>query len=212
MTPAEMLARQLGERGIDNPRVLEALARIPRHRFVPPDVVAEAYEDHALPIGGGQTISQPYIVARMTELLALRPRDRVLEIGTGSGYQTALLLQLAAAVFSVERYPELAQRAQTILRQLGYGPVAVRVGDGTMGWPEMAPFDAILVTACAPSIPEPLVHQLAPGGRLVVPVGNHDEQYLMRLVRPVSGPVWEERLDPVRFVPLVGRYGWDEDD
>lgn len=212
MDAAEVLAHQLQARGIENPRVLAAVARVPRHRFVPPDLIEDAYLDRPLPIGGGQTISQPYIVARMTSLLALRPGDRVLEIGTGSGYQTALLAELAGAVYTIERNAPLALPARERLRDQGYRSIHFHVGDGTLGWPEAAPFDAIIVTAAGPRVPAPLAEQLARGGRLVMPVGGRAEQSLIRVVRPMNGPMWQETLEPVRFVPLFGRYGWGEDE
>ncbi|MCA9519367.1 MAG: protein-L-isoaspartate(D-aspartate) O-methyltransferase, partial [Myxococcales bacterium] len=174
----QMVVRQLGERDIFDPRVLEAFRRVPRHELVPRTLWDEAYEDHPLPIGEGQTISQPYMVAIMLQLLRLRGVERVLEIGTGSGYQTALLAELAAEVFSIERVPTLAERAEGDLERLGYRNVSIRVGDGTLGWPECAPYDAIVVSAGAPRVPAPLVEQLGDGGVLAVPVGSRSVQYL----------------------------------
>ncbi len=203
----EALLRELREEGIHDARVLAALARVPRHAFVPPHLLPHAYEDRPLPIGHGQTISQPYIVALSTEALALRPLDRALEIGTGSGYQTAILAELAGEVYTVERVPELAASAEERLRTLGYTNVRFRVGDGTLGWPEEAPFDAILVTAAAPRVPNPLLAQLAPGGRMVIPVGGRVSQELVLVRR--DGDRWvQRRLCPCTFVPLIGEEGW----
>lgn len=187
--------------------MLGALARVPRHRFVPPHLVVHAYEDRPLPIGHGQTISQPYIVALSTEALGVGPTERVLEVGTGSGYQTAVLAELAQAVYTVERIPELSASAQERLTALGYGNVHFRVGDGTHGWPEEAPFDAILVTAGAPAVPERLLAQLGPRGRIVIPVGGRFSQELILLCR--DGERWVRRsLCPCTFVPLIGEEGW----
>ncbi len=203
-----MVELQIAARGIHNQRVLAAMLEIPRHLFIPPPYDRAAYEDNPLSIGSGQTISQPYMVAKMTELLALTPQSRVLEIGTGSGYQAAVLAELAADVVSVERFSHLAEAARQTLEALEYGNVTVVVGDGSLGWPERAPYDGIIVTAAAPALPPSLRSQLAPGGRLVCPVGSRDLQQLKVLVR---GP--EDRFaehDSIRcmFVPLVGREGW----
>ncbi|MFQ3567771.1 MAG: protein-L-isoaspartate(D-aspartate) O-methyltransferase [Aggregatilineales bacterium] len=210
-----MVQQQLRGRGIRDERVLEAMKRVPRHLFVPEAERAAAYEDCALPIGNGQTISQPYIVALMTQQLRLRPTDRVLEIGTGSGYQTAILCAIAREVFSIERDRELAQSAARNLAQIGCRNVELYVGDGSQGLPDMAPFDAILVTAGAPEVPAPLLAQLSPeGGRLVIPVGRQRGQRLELHVR--NGDRWSKReLAAVRFVPLIGRHGFsapDQDD
>lgn len=210
-----MVKQQLRGRGIRDERVLEAMKRVPRHLFVPEAERAAAYEDCALPIGNGQTISQPYIVALMTQQLKLRPTDRVLEIGTGSGYQTAILCAIAREVFSIERDPELAQAAARNLAQIGCHNVELYVGDGSQGLPDMAPFDAILVAAGAPEVPAPLLAQLSPeGGRLVIPVGRQRGQRLELHVR--DGDRWSKReLAAVRFVPLIGRHGFstpDQDD
>jgi len=206
---ARMVERQLRARGIRSERVLEAMEEVPRERFVPPDQHHLAYRDQALPLSRGQTISQPYMVAIMTEALQLRPGDRVLEIGTGSGYQTAVLCRLAAEVFTVERIPALAAGAQEILRELGCANARCLVADGTLGWPDEAPFDAILVTAGAPGVPGSLKTQLAEeGGRLVVPVGDRFVQELVRVTR--RGDSFEsEDLLSCRFVPLLGAEGWD---
>jgi protein-L-isoaspartate(D-aspartate) O-methyltransferase len=196
-----MLQEQIIARGIRSPQVLEALRKIPRHQFVPPAMQPSAYEDTALPIGLGQTISQPYVVAFMTEALELKPQDRVLEIGTGSGYQAAILSLLAREVYSIEIIEELGQAAEVRLKQLGYANVHVRIGDGYRGWPESAPFDAIIVTAAPPDVPPALVAQLRVGGRMVVPVGRN-EQDLIRLRRSPRG-LERESLLAVRFVPMV---------
>jgi protein-L-isoaspartate(D-aspartate) O-methyltransferase len=202
-----MVAEQIRERGIRSPRVLDAMQRVPRHEFVPEDLVALAYADQPLPIGERQTISQPYMVAAMTEALELRGTESVLEVGAGSGYQCAILSLLARQVVSVEWHEALAQAARQRLRRLGYSNIQIFAGDGTLGWPQAAPFDAIIVTAAAPAIPPPLVEQLAEGGRLVIPVGGPDQQDLLR-VRKRGGRTAQESLHLCRFVPLVGRHGW----
>ncbi|MBN1965734.1 MAG: protein-L-isoaspartate(D-aspartate) O-methyltransferase [Anaerolineae bacterium] len=202
-----MVDEQLQGRDINNPRVLEAMRTVPRHLFVPPDLQHLAYRDGPLPIGSDQTISQPYVVALMTQTLMLSGHETVLEVGTGSGYQTAILCELAAQVFSLERNAQLADAAATRLTDLGYDNVEIYVGDGSQGLPDMAPFDAILVSAAAPAIPGPLRSQIADGGRMVLPVGNRDGQWLERVWR--TGPTWHiERLIPVMFVLLYGRYGF----
>lgn len=200
---AAMVAEQLQVRDIRDARVLAAMATVPRHRFVPEGVQAEAYADCPLPIGHGQTISQPYIVALMTQLLALRPTDRVLEIGTGCGYQTAVLAALVREVCTVERVEALARAAGARLAELGVTQVALRVGDGQEGWADRAPFDAILVTAAPERLPAALGAQLAPGGRLVIPLGGRQLQWLHRFTREADGGLRDEELIPVRFVPLV---------
>ena len=198
-----MVSHQLQARGITDPRVLAALTRVPRHLFVPPNLASSAYGDHPLPIGQGQTISQPYIVALMSHWAEVHPGEKVLEVGTGSGYQAAVLAELTDRVFSIEIIPELAQTAATRLPALGYAQVRVKTGDGYLGWPEEAPFDAILVTAAAPTVPPALAAQLKEGGRLVIPLGPAiGEQFLVRL-RKVKGELTEEERLPVRFVPLV---------
>jgi protein-L-isoaspartate(D-aspartate) O-methyltransferase len=198
-----MVARQLQSRDITDPRVLIAMGKVPRHRFVPRGLASQAYEDHPLPIGSGQTISQPYIVALMTQWGEVHPGDRVLEVGTGSGYQAAVLAELTDRVFTIELLPELARQAAARLTDLGYGQVRVKSGDGYQGWPEEAPFDAILVTAAAPRVPPALEAQLKEGGRLVIPVESpYGDQTLVRF-RKVQGELVEEAALPVRFVPLV---------
>ena len=197
----DMVATQLRSRGIRDARVLDAMSRVPRHRFVLEQDVSVAYGDHPIPIGLGQTISQPYIVAFMTEALAIAPGHKVLEIGTGSGYQAAILGELAREVYTVEIVPELADRGKRVLTELGYKNVHVRAGDGYDGWPEHAPFDSVIVTAAPDHVPQPLVDQLKVGGRLVVPVGR-DTQELLVFTRTADGLREESRL-PVRFVPLT---------
>jgi protein-L-isoaspartate(D-aspartate) O-methyltransferase len=201
------LVEALQDKGISDLAVLNAIDRVPRHEFVPLALRHRAYEDSALPIGSGQTISQPSTHARYLELLRLTGRERVLEIGTGSGYQTALLSQLAEQVFSIERFGALLDRAREALRIAGVRNVTVLVGDGTLGWREFAPYDAILVTAGAPQVPQPLVEQLAENGRLLIPLGGREEQTLT-LVTQKDGVVERKDVAPVRFVPLVGAYGW----
>lgn len=204
-----MVTDQIAARGVRSPRVLGALAVVPRERFAagaPPD---RAYGDGALPIGCGQTISQPYMVARMIDLLSLSGEERVLEIGTGLGYQAAVLSRIAREVVTVERMPDLAAGARVLLRELGFDNVEVVQGDGSLGWPARAPYGGIIVAAAAPSIPPALVEQLAPGARLIAPVGGRGEQVLVRLSR--LGPeIREERFDRCVFVPLVGEQGFEE--
>lgn len=207
----QMVERQLAGRGITDERVLEAMREVPRHRFVPEDMGDMAYRDTPLPIGHGQTISQPYIVAYMTQTLHLTPDNRVLEVGTGSGYQVAILSRLANQIYTVERVEELSRCAEQIVQELGYDNIAFRVGDGGYGWPEVAPFDAIIVTAAAPEVPQPLIAQLADGATLVAPVGPAGYQELVRLTKQGEGTK-VEHLVPVAFVPLVGEHGWRERD
>ncbi|WP_425263978.1 protein-L-isoaspartate(D-aspartate) O-methyltransferase [Thermosulfurimonas dismutans] len=204
-----MVQTQIAARGIRDERVLSAMRKVPRHFFVEEALRDQAYADHPLPIGEGQTISQPYIVAFMTEALELKGHEKVLEVGTGSGYQTAILAELARWVYSIERYPRLLERARKILEELGYTNVILRLGDGTRGWPEAAPFEAIIVTAAGPKIPEPLLDQLAEGGRLVMPVGDEWSQYLVKVVKK-GGQIYRQTLEPVRFVKLVGDYGFKD--
>jgi protein-L-isoaspartate(D-aspartate) O-methyltransferase len=204
-----MVERQLRRRGVQDERVLSAMARVPRELFLPEDVRERAYDDAALPIGGGQTMSQPYIVAKMSELLSLDGDERVLDVGTGSGYHAAVLAELADEVVTIERVPELAEQARATLDEAGYGGVQLVVGDGTLGVPERAPFDAIAVAAAAPAVPPALYEQLALHGRLVVPVGTVRDQWLEVVQRGVGGPV-RHRTVPCRFVPLLGSAGFAE--
>jgi protein-L-isoaspartate(D-aspartate) O-methyltransferase len=204
----EMVRWQIQERGIEDERVLEAMRAVPRHEFVPVHLRGASYRDAPLPIGEGQTISQPYIVAYMTAALKLSGEDKVLEVGTGSGYQAAVLAHIADRLITVERLPRLAQEAREKLAELGYDNVMVVVGDGTQGWPDEAPYDAIIVTAASPDVPEPLREQLADGGRLVAPVGPRYSQQLVRIWR--EGDTYRiDNLLGVAFVPLIGEHGWD---
>jgi protein-L-isoaspartate(D-aspartate) O-methyltransferase len=203
----EMVERQIRARGVSNPAVLTAMSEVPRHLFVPPGYERVAYQDRPLPIGEGQTISQPYIVALMTELLELKAQDRVLEIGTGSGYQAALLADIVDSVISIERLPKVAAQAEGNLARAGITNVRVIVGDGTKGYPPEAPYDAIIITAATPKIPEPLIEQLAIGGRLVAPVGPADCQDLIKVVKQEGRVDWTT-LGGVCFVPLIGQFGW----
>ena len=206
-----MVETQIIARGIKNQRVLDAMKKVPRHLFVPSETMEAAYSDRPLPIGSGQTISQPYMVAVMTEALGLEGTEKVLEVGTGSGYQAAVLAEIAAHVVTTERMPELAEAARSVLRELGYTNVDVVVADGSRGYETGAPYDAIIVTAGAPEIPRTLVDQLSDGGRLVVPVGNSYQQTLTRLTRRGNDNV-VERLEGCVFVPLIGEYGWKENE
>lgn len=200
---AAMVREQVLARGVDDPHVLGALRRVPRHRFVPPEQLDRAHDDCALPLGGGQTISQPYIVALMTSAAGIKPGDKVLEVGTGSGYQAAVVAELQARVFTIERVPVLGMAAADLLHELGYREIQSRIGDGTRGWPEEAPFDAILATAAPAEIPAALTDQLAEGGRLVIPVGQDPlPQTLLRVTRH-GRQFLEEVLLSVRFVPLI---------
>jgi protein-L-isoaspartate(D-aspartate) O-methyltransferase len=205
-----MVETQIKSRAISDVRVLKAMSTIPRHLFIDEGLIDQAYNDSPLPIDEHQTISQPYIVALMTQALELKGRERVLEIGTGSGYQTAVLASLTDRVFSVERIASLATKARKILDKLNFYNVAIRVGDGSYGWREEAPFDAIITTAAAPEIPQYLVEQLAVGGRMVVPVGGRDVQTLYKLTRPVENQqeIIKEDLGGCRFVSLIGESGW----
>jgi len=202
-----MVAEQIRKRGIRSPRVLEAMERVPRHLFVPDELMARSYNDEPLAIGERQTISQPYMVAAMTETLELAGHEGVLEVGAGSGYQAAILAELSREVITVEARASLADAARDRLAVLGYRNIRVEIGDGALGFPELAPFDAILVAAAAPQIPPPLIEQLAEGGRMVIPVGQSDRQILMRIRKSGNGIVKEE-LFACQFVPLQGQYGW----
>ncbi|MGH7704170.1 MAG: protein-L-isoaspartate(D-aspartate) O-methyltransferase [Gemmatimonadales bacterium] len=202
------LVGELRHKGIRDAAVLEAIGQVPRHLFVPESVRHRAYEDSAIPIGSGQTISQPYVQARSLELCRLSGREKVLEIGTGSGYQTALLARLAAKVYSVERLPELAQAAKRVLEAAGIRDVSILVGDGTLGWRPYAPYDAILVSAASPVVPEPLTEQLTPDGRLVIPLGDRASQVLT-LVQREGDRLRTQSIGDVRFVPLLGQFGFE---
>ncbi len=203
----KMVLEQLEARGIKDERILRAMMKIPRHLFVEEGLWPQAYGDFPLPIGEGQTISQPYIVALMTEALGLKGDEKILEVGTGSGYQAAILAELAERVFSIERIGSMASKARRTLDELGYANVLIRVSDGTYGWEEEAPFDGIIVTAGAPDIPQPLVRQLKIGGKLVIPVGDEYSQVLLRVIRKEKG-YQEENLGACRFVKLIGDHGW----
>ncbi|MBI5634943.1 MAG: protein-L-isoaspartate(D-aspartate) O-methyltransferase [Nitrospirae bacterium] len=205
-----MVENQLIPRGIKDPRVLDAMRRVPRHIFAGGHNLANAYDDMALPIGEGQTISQPYMVAIMTELLELKGTEKVLEIGTGSGYQGAVLGELAKDVYTIERIASLSDRAAAEYRTLGSDNIHVRTGDGTVGWPEEAPFDRIIITAASPQIPEPLMEQLAVNGILVIPVGSRYSQQLLKITKTANG-FTEQYHTPCVFVPLIGKYGWEEE-
>ena len=202
-----MVEYQIAVRGIHDPAILSAMKEIPRHLFVPHPYDKSAYEDCPLPIGNGQTISQPFIVALMTELLALQPTNNVLEIGTGCGYQAAVLATIVRTVTGIERIPEVAELAKANLAAIGIKNVDVIVGDGTLGYPKKAPYEGIIITAATPSVPRPLIEQLAEGGRFVAPVGGRDIQELIRL-RKKDGSITEEHHGGVRFVPLIGECGW----
>lgn len=202
-----MVELQLRQRGIRDQRILQAMAKVPRHQFVASSYESHAYDDQPVPIGQGQTVSQPYIVAAMLESLSLTSSDKVLEIGTGSGYQTALLAELVAQVFSIERHASLAQAASDVLGRLGYGNVHGRLGDGSVGWPEEAPFDAIIVSAAVPQVPPSLIAQMKEGGRLIAPVGTPDVQEL-QLIRKAGSELLVRPLDGCRFVPLLGKEGF----
>ncbi len=207
----EMVERQIKARGVSDPKVLAAFQKVPRHLFVSEALMDQAYGDFPLPIGEGQTISQPYIVAEMTESLALSDQDRVLEIGTGSGYQTAILAEIAYKVYTTERIHSLYLKARKLFDDLKYPNIVTRYTDGTLGWKDESPFDAIMVTAGAPTIPKPLVDQLAAGGRLVIPVGNRFTQELIKLYKDESGKIYTANLGGCRFVKLIGEHGWKEE-
>lgn len=203
-----MVREQLEARDVHDRRVLEAMLRVPRHRFVPEEFRSHAYEDRPQPIGADQTISQPLMVGIMTELLHLYGDERVLEIGTGSGYQTAILAELSGSVVSIERVRELAERARALLAELGYRNIEIHVGDGSLGYPLRAPYDRILVTAAAPYIPPPLIQQLAPRGRLVAPIGNENVQMLTVAYKDAQGRLFTDECGECMFVPLIGHHGF----
>lgn len=208
----QMIERQVKGRGISDPLVLAAMQKVPRHLFVEEALRSQAYSDFPLPIGEKQTISQPYMVGLMTAALGLKGGERVLEIGTGSGYQAAVLAQIAGRVYSLERIPELARQARRVLDGVGCGNVQVRVADGTLGWPDEAPFDGIIVTAGAPFVPDEYRQQLAVSGRLIIPVGSLGSQDLRRIVRTGEETFSEETLVGCRFVPLIGAHGWSREE
>lgn len=207
--PRKQLVELLKEKGIEDQRVLNAIGKIPRHKLIDTALHSKAYNDTALPIGMGQTISQPYTVAAQTELLAIEPGDKILEIGTGSGYQCMVLCELGAEVYSVERHSELYHRAKEALREFGYNAM-LKVGDGTLGWSTYAPYDGIVVTAGAPVVPDDLVQQLSVGGRLVIPVGDDEKQMMLRITRVSENEYEREELADFKFVPLIGEKGWGE--
>lgn len=203
----QMVKEQLITRGITDQRVLETFRKVPRHNFILPKYLDSAYNDHPLPIGEGQTISQPYIVALMTESLTLKGDERVLEIGSGSGYQAAILAELAREVYSVERIATLAEHAQEILKEMSYNNVSIKCGDGTLGWEEFSPYQGIIVTAAAPQIPDFLIEQLDEGGRLVIPLGG-DFRQMLTLIEKIKGRISQSPICGCVFVPLIGKYGW----
>jgi protein-L-isoaspartate(D-aspartate) O-methyltransferase len=205
-----MVEEQLRRRGIHDRNVLAAMEKVPRHLFIPWEFRSASYSDSPVTIGEGQTISQPYMVALMTQCLQVKKGNKILEIGTGSGYQTAVLLEIGAEVYTIERYESLAEKAERRLKDLGYEAFQIRIGDGTIGWPEQAPFDGIIVTAAAPEEPAILKEQLVDGGRLVIPVGSRYSQALNRVIR-FKGKFTREEFTPCVFVPLVGKYGWKEE-
>ena len=205
----QMVADQLIPRGINNQKVLEAMRKVPRHKFIDSDKLPRAYIDSPLPIDEGQTISQPYMVALMTQCLDLKGDEKVLEIGTGSGYQTAVLAELSVSVYSVERYPDLADRAEKKIMELGYSNISITTGDGTLGWSQEAPYDGIIVTAGAPQVPEALLDQLKESGRMVIPVGNKISQTL-KVIEKKDDQIFKKDICACVFVPLVGQQGWEE--
>jgi protein-L-isoaspartate(D-aspartate) O-methyltransferase len=205
----EMVENQIRKRGVRNAPVLDSFRKVPRHEFVPATHLSKAYSDCPLPIGKGQTISQPYMVASMTEAARIYPGMKILEVGTGSGYQTAILAELGAEVFTIERIPELSKKAQKVLIRLGYESIQYRIGDGSAGWTEEAPFGAIVVSAGAPTLPEPLVQQLDIAGRLVIPIEDNFSQILTIITRTEDG-FEETHAERCTFVPLIGQYGWEK--
>ena len=207
--PRQRLVEQLKEKGIEDPLVLKAIGTLPRHTLIDTALHHRAYEDSALPIGLGQTISQPFTVAKQTELLGIQPGDKILEIGTGSGYQCMVLCELKAEVYSVERHNELYHRAKDALRALGYRP-QLKCGDGTLGWSTYAPYHGIVVTAGAPVVPDDLIRQLHVGGRLIIPVGSNTEQSMLRITRVSEEEYRQEEYEGFKFVPLIGQKGWKE--
>lgn len=206
----QQLVERMREKGIDDPRVLQAVESVPRERFVPEPSRGRAYDDSALPIGHGQTISQPSLQALYLQVLDIGKDDRVLEVGAGSGYQTALLAELAGNVYAVDRLDDLTRRARQVLDELGYRNIALVTKDGTLGWAKYAPYDAILVAAAAPAVPDALIEQLAPGGRLLIPVGDRMSQELTLVLKTEGGDIERRGITQCVFVPLIGRFGWPE--
>jgi len=206
-----MVEEQVIDRGVTDPRVIDAMLKVPRHKFVEEALAGKAYQDAPLPIGEKQTISQPYMVAAMSEALLLDGSETVLEVGTGSGYQAAVLALLADRVFSLERIPSLARRARKVLDENGFSKVNIRLADGTVGWQDMAPFEGIIVTAGAPKVPQEYLAQLSVGGRLIIPVGDRESQVLMRITRVGETEYKEEKMLGCRFVPLIGNQGWKQE-
>ncbi|MCX5706748.1 MAG: protein-L-isoaspartate(D-aspartate) O-methyltransferase [Candidatus Omnitrophica bacterium] len=204
-----MVEKQLKPRGIKDPKVLDVFAKVERHKFIPPESIANAYADYPIPIGEKQTISQPYIVALMSESLGLSGKEKVLEVGTGSGYQTAILAELSKEVYSIERSPLLTEKAEERLKKLGYTNIKIKTGDGTLGWPEEAPFDRVIITAASPGVPEPLLEQLSENGRLILPKGEIFSQVLT-LIEKKTGKIESSDICACVFVPLVGKYAWKE--
>ena len=199
-----MLTEHIARRGITDAPILAAMKKVPREEFLPPDVKNMAYDDRAIPIGYGQTISQPYVVAFMTKALALKPGDRVLEIGTGSGYQTAILAQLVKEVYTIEILPVMGERAAATLQRLGYTNISTKIGDGYRGWPDAQPFDAIIVTCAADAVPQPLIDQLVEGGRMIIPVGPQGEPQNLVILKKTGGKLAQQKVLPVTFVPMTG--------
>ena len=206
-----MVEDQVIDRGVTDPRVIDAMLKVPRHKFVEEALAGKSYQDAPLPIGEKQTISQPYMVAAMSEALMLDGSETVLEVGTGSGYQAAVLVLLADRVFSLERIPSLARRARKVLDSNGFSKVNIRLADGTVGWQAMSPFDGIIVTAGAPKVPQEYLNQLSVGGRLIIPVGDRESQILMRITRVGESDYEEEKMLGCRFVPLIGNQGWKQE-
>lgn len=208
--PREEMIKTLVDKGVRDERVLKAMRSVPRHKFVPAPLLRDSYRDSPLPIGYQQTISQPYIVAFMTELLQIKKGDKILEVGTGSGYQASILAFLGARVFTIERQKELWDKANQLLKELGYDRIITRHGDGTMGWASVGPFDGIIVTAAGPELPQPLIEQLNIGGRMVIPVGGRDVQKLIVVDKDLNGKIAQRELSSVAFVPLIGKKGWEK--
>lgn len=204
VTRGRMITEQIVRRGVTDPQILAAMQKVPREEFLPPDVKNMAYDDRAIPIGYGQTISQPYVVAFMTRALALKPGDRVLEVGTGSGYQTAVLAELVKNVYTIEILPVMGERAAATLQRLGYTNISTKIGDGYRGWPDAQPFDAVIVTCAADAIPQPLVDQLAEGGRMIIPVGPQGEPQNLVILKKTGGKLEQKKVLPVTFVPMTG--------